>query len=248
MRKVNADNTPTQVYVYPPRVEAMSDIFISYSKADHALALKLSAFLEAEEWSVWYDKNLGAADLYRDEIMKQLAAARAVITIWTPNSIKSDWVRAEAGHAKKEGKLIPVKTTDVAYGDIPLPFGEMHTENIGSTELIRAAVVAQLQVGQTYPMKRAGPEDYKQLAKRCAEIASECSAPTVAEALRALALDYLTRAAKLRCAKEKRGRRTVKRAASQRDRVRRSRVSISEPTTDKLQSGQLRSVTPLKAK
>src|SRR5262245_2040189 len=122
----------------------MSDIFISYSKADHALALKLSAFLEAEGWSVWWDKSLGAADLYRDEIMKQLVAARAVITIWTPNSIKSDWVRAEAGAAKKEGKLIPVKTPDIAYADIPLPFGEMHTENVGSTDLIRAAIVAQL--------------------------------------------------------------------------------------------------------
>jgi TIR domain len=123
---------------------AMSDIFISYSKADHALALKLSAFLEAEGWSVWWDTSLGAADLYRDEIMKQLALARAVVAIWTENSVKSDWVRAEAGTAKKEGKLIPVKTTDVAYGDIPLPFGEMHTENIASTDLIRAAVVAQL--------------------------------------------------------------------------------------------------------
>src|SRR5262249_5469375 len=123
---------------------AMADIFISYSKADHALALKLSAFLEAEGWSVWWDKSLAAADLYRDEIMKQLAAARAVITIWSPNSVRSDWVRAEAGTAKKEGKLIPVKTPDVAYADIPLPFGEMHTENIASTDLIRAAVVAQL--------------------------------------------------------------------------------------------------------
>jgi hypothetical protein len=28
------------------KIDAMSDIFISYSKADHALALKLSAFLE----------------------------------------------------------------------------------------------------------------------------------------------------------------------------------------------------------
>jgi TIR domain len=122
----------------------MSDIFISYSKADHALASKLSAFLEAEGWSVWWDKSLGAADLYRDEIMKQLAAARAVITIWTDNSIKSDWVRAEAGRAKAEGKLIPVKSADVAYADIPLPFGEMHTENVGSTDLIKAAVVSQL--------------------------------------------------------------------------------------------------------
>jgi hypothetical protein len=38
-----------------------------------------------------------------------------------------------------------------------------------------------------------GPEDYKQLAERCLELASESSAPTVAEALRALALDYLVR-------------------------------------------------------
>jgi TIR domain len=122
----------------------MADIFISYSKTDHALALKLSAFLESEGWTVWWDKSLAAADHYRDDIMKQLVAARAVITIWTPNSIKSDWVRAEAGRAKANGKLIPVKTRDVAYADIPLPFGEMHTENVGSTELIRAAVVAQL--------------------------------------------------------------------------------------------------------
>jgi TIR domain len=129
----------------------MADIFISYSKADHALASNLSAFLGAEGWTVWYDKSLGAADLYRDEIMKQLAAARAVITIWTPNSIKSDWVRAEAGAAKAQAKLIPVKTPDVAYGDIPLPFGEMHTENVGSTELIRAAVVAQLAKPQVEP-------------------------------------------------------------------------------------------------
>src|SRR5499426_3542079 len=122
----------------------MSDIFISYSKSDHALALTLSTFLESEGWTVWWDKSLGAADLYRDEIMKQLAAARAVISIWTPNSIRSDWVRAEAGTAKKEGKLIPVKTPDVAYADIPLPFGEMHTENLEASQLIRAAVVAQL--------------------------------------------------------------------------------------------------------
>jgi len=53
-------------------------------------------------------------------------------------------VGAEAGRAKADGKLIPVKTPDVAYADIPLPFGEMHTENVASTDLIRAAVVAQL--------------------------------------------------------------------------------------------------------
>jgi hypothetical protein len=39
--------------------------------------------------------------------------------------------------------------------------------------------------------------DYKELAARCTELASESSEPTVAEALTALASDYLARAAKL---------------------------------------------------
>jgi hypothetical protein len=38
-------------------------------------------------------------------------------------------------------------------------------------------------------------EDYRQLAERCALLAGECPTPGVAEALRVLALDYLTRAA-----------------------------------------------------
>jgi len=88
----------------------MADVFVSYAKTDRSLASKLVAMLEAEGWKVWWDTSLGAADLYRDDIMKQLASARAVIAIWTPNSIRSDWVRAEAGRAKADGKLIPVKT------------------------------------------------------------------------------------------------------------------------------------------
>jgi hypothetical protein len=47
-------------------------------------------------------------------------------------------------------------------------------------------------------MKRAGAEDYRRLAERCAKIASDCSERTVADALMALALDYLRRVAKLR--------------------------------------------------
>jgi hypothetical protein len=39
--------------------------------------------------------------------------------------------------------------------------------------------------------------DYKELAVRCTELASESSEPTVAEALMALASDYLARAARL---------------------------------------------------
>ena len=40
-------------------------------------------------------------------------------------------------------------------------------------------------------------DDYKELAARCTELAAEFSEPTVAEALRTLASDYLARASKL---------------------------------------------------
>ena len=38
------------------------------------------------------------------------------------------------------------------------------------------------------------PEDYMQLAERCVLLAFECATPGIAEELRTLALDYLTRA------------------------------------------------------
>lgn len=130
---------------------AVADIFISYSKPDRDKVAMLAAYLESEGWTVWWDRNLTAGEPYRDEIMRELVAARAVIALWTPSSIKSDFVRAEAGRAKADGKLIPVKTDDVGYGDIPLPFGEMHTERLVRQALIRAAVVAQLAKPIAHP-------------------------------------------------------------------------------------------------
>jgi hypothetical protein len=42
----------------------------------------------------------------------------------------------------------------------------------------------------------ATSEDYRQMANRSAQLAIACSAPSVAQALLALALDYMTLAAK----------------------------------------------------
>jgi len=122
----------------------MADIFISYSMPDRGKVVMLAAYLESEGWSVWWDNKLAAGDAFRDDIARELNAARAVIVIWTQTSVRSDFVRAEAGRAKADGKLIPVKEREVAYSDIPLPFGEMHTEDIANYELVRAAVLTQL--------------------------------------------------------------------------------------------------------
>lgn len=122
----------------------MADIFISYAHPDRDKVARLAAYLESEGWTVWWDTDLKGGAPYRDEIMQQLAAARAVIVLWSRNSINSDFVRAEAGRAKAFGKFIPIRDDDVRSSDIPLPFGEVHTEKASNLQLVRAAVVAQL--------------------------------------------------------------------------------------------------------
>jgi hypothetical protein len=122
----------------------MADIFIAYGTADRAEVAKLAAYLEAEGWSVWWDRGLTAGDEYRDEIMKHLALARAVIVVWSKTSASSSWVRSEAGRAQVAGKLIPVKVAGLTYAEIPPPFDVFHTEDISAREQIRGAVVAQL--------------------------------------------------------------------------------------------------------
>ena len=129
----------------------MADIFISYEKADRFLVERLSAHLETEGWTTWWDRNSAAGETYRDVIMAELANARAVVVLWTESSITSDWVRAEAGRARADGKLIPLKTADTKYCDIPLPFGEMHTEFVENLAVIRSAIVALLAKPRATP-------------------------------------------------------------------------------------------------
>lgn len=122
----------------------MADIFISYSQKDRYHVELLSSFLEAAGFTTWWDRSLQAGDQYRDTISTELNSARLVIVVWTQNSITSSFVRAEASRAAAEDKLIPVKTRDVGYHDLPLPFGEFHTEDFGNRERIKQRVLEEI--------------------------------------------------------------------------------------------------------
>ena len=86
----------------------MSDIFISYARADEARARELASALTRFGWSVWYDRALVPSEEYDERIERELDAARCVIVIWSRASVKSKWVRAEAGAADEQGKLVPI--------------------------------------------------------------------------------------------------------------------------------------------
>ena len=122
----------------------MANIFISYSKSDEPDARLLSAFLEANGYSVWWDRDLVGGDKYRGAIAAELSKARAVVVIWTKTSVDSNWVQSEAGRALREQKLIPVRSGGMEYKDIPPPFDNVHTVTLNNREQILAAVAGQL--------------------------------------------------------------------------------------------------------
>jgi hypothetical protein len=74
-------------------------------------------------------------------IEKQLDDAKAVIVVWTLQSIRSNWVISEAERARDQHKLIPVKEPEVQVRDIPMPFGVLHTEDASDYERIARALV-----------------------------------------------------------------------------------------------------------
>ena len=101
----------------------MADIFISYARADRERIETLAAALEAQGYSVWWDRNIVGGSEFSAEIEKELTAAKAVIVAWSEDSVKSRWVRDEAGTAAEAGKLIPVS---IDGENAPMGFKQYH--------------------------------------------------------------------------------------------------------------------------
>lgn len=83
----------------------MSDIFISYAREDAAEAERLAAALTAAGHACWWDRDLVSGARYLAETEARLQAAKAVVVIWSKESIKSHWVADEAGAGRDDGRL-----------------------------------------------------------------------------------------------------------------------------------------------
>lgn len=111
----------------------MSDIFISYAREDESRVNDLASEFERLGWSVWHDRSIGTSAEYDEQIERELDSALCVVVVWSRSSIKSKWVRAEAGAADDQGKLIPVTfESDVVP---PLRFRQLNVAKLSSTNL-----------------------------------------------------------------------------------------------------------------
>lgn len=86
----------------------MTDVFISYSRKDRPRVTQLVAAIEEAGFAVWWDKAISAGAEFDKEIDNALERARAVVVVWSPDSIVSRWVREEADDGLERGVLIPV--------------------------------------------------------------------------------------------------------------------------------------------
>ena len=85
----------------------MSDIFLSYNREDQARARLFAEAFEAAHLSVWWDVTLRSGEAYDEVTEAALRGAKAVVVLWSPRSVVSRWVRAEATIADRCRTLLP---------------------------------------------------------------------------------------------------------------------------------------------
>src|SRR5881409_1843189 len=105
----------------------MSDVFISYARADEEQAKRVADALRTDGYAVWRDDELPAHRAYADVIEERLKAADAVVVLWSADAAKSQWVRAEADAARSAGNLIQAS---LDAGIPPLPFNQIQCADL----------------------------------------------------------------------------------------------------------------------
>jgi hypothetical protein len=99
-----------------------ADVFLSYSSKDGAQIQSLADELEGKHITVWYDRGLIAGQPYRDVLRQRIETVKAVVVLWTENSVSSKWVMAEANLADQHNKLICLRDPKLEPTRIPMPF------------------------------------------------------------------------------------------------------------------------------
>jgi hypothetical protein len=78
---------------------------------------------------VWWDASLHSGETFDEVIEQRLRDAKAVVVLWSPRSVASRWVRAEATLADRRNKLVPAI---IEPCDRPIVFELTHTAELAS--------------------------------------------------------------------------------------------------------------------
>ena len=81
---------------------------LSYAEEDRAAARRIVGVLEAQGWSVWWDRRIPTGKTWRSAIEDGIRDMRCMVVLWSSHSIGSEWVNEEAEEGRAAAKLMPV--------------------------------------------------------------------------------------------------------------------------------------------
>ena len=105
----------------------MSDIFFSYAREDEGRVKPIVEQFKRLGWGVFWDRNIPPGEIWDDYIEKHLVESRCVVVAWSENSVKSEWVKAEASEGRDRKILVPLRLDNVRP---PLAFRAMQSADL----------------------------------------------------------------------------------------------------------------------
>src|SRR3982751_1018656 len=105
----------------------MAQVFLSYAREDRSCTAALTRVLEAAGHKVWWDRHIDSGEEFAAEIETELDRADVVVVAWSASSVKSRWVRDEAGVGGDTGRLVPVSIDGTLP---PMGFRQFHTMDL----------------------------------------------------------------------------------------------------------------------
>jgi hypothetical protein len=135
----------------------MSGLFLSYSRADRALAERIVHAMRAVGVAAWWDEDMSAVD-WQMELAERIHELSGVLVIWTEESVKSVHVRDEARLALQTDKLVNVMA---GVPSPPFPFDRINGFHLddwtgrephrGWTRVVAAVEELEVQKGGAKP-------------------------------------------------------------------------------------------------
>ncbi len=105
----------------------MSDIFLSYAKADRDELLPLVKALEDKGWNIFWDRKIPIGKTWHGVLAAEIEACKCMLVVWSNSSVQSEWVREEAQIGKDRQIIFPVSLD----GSLPpLGFGGIQSANL----------------------------------------------------------------------------------------------------------------------
>ena len=115
----------------------MAEIFISYKSQNRPSVAKLASILEAEGFSVWWDREVRPGGDFNRTIMAALREAQVVVCLWSESAAQGEadsWVLTEARIAKSRNCLVPVTLDGTP---LPVEFANLSRLSLAEQSLRR---------------------------------------------------------------------------------------------------------------